>query len=235
MIAPRKIDVVFLGPNLKFAVTHSNCYVVLNFRTNEFCTNLNLIPNCSVFCHHTRDTQLKRSFLAHLFEFCDVSTRPSDPNCVFHQKRRKSSTHKRALGRVTGLPIRNCAGSSNNLVIRGTNVSAIDVTVQVCFERLYWFQDRAHLSSESTVRVLPHPHCLPNNCFSIFVQFFSDVAPHFLSAHYSSSNLAVSRYPRAIGTNQKFPRVRILRRFKKTSVPKWVFLENELLFCSILP
>ena len=46
-----------------------------------------------------------------------------------------------------------------------------------------------------TVRVLPHPHCSVENCFSISEQFFSDVAPHCLSAHDSPSNLAGSRYP----------------------------------------
>jgi len=74
-------------------------------------------------------------------------------------------------------------------------VSAIDVTRKVFFERLYWFQDWAQLSSESTVRMLPHPHCSLYNYFSISVQFVSDVAPHFLSAHDSSNNLAESRYP----------------------------------------
>jgi len=39
--------------------------------------------------------------------------------------------------RVPGLPIRNCAGISNNLVPRGTKVSAIDATVKIIFERLY--------------------------------------------------------------------------------------------------
>jgi len=90
-----------------------------------------------------------------------------------------------ALDEGTGLPIRNCAGSYNNLVPRGTKVSATDVTQKVFFEHLYWFQDRPYLSSESTVRVLPHPHCSIFNYFSIFVQFFSDVAPHFWSAHDS--------------------------------------------------
>ena len=51
------------------------------------------------------------------------------------------------------------------------------------------------MSSESTVRVLPHPHCSVYNCFSIFVQFFPDVAPHFLSAHDPPSNLAEPLYP----------------------------------------
>ena len=38
------------------------------------------------------------------------------------------------------------------------------------------------MSSESTVRVLPQPHCSPDNYFSISVNFFPDVAPHSLSA-----------------------------------------------------
>jgi len=82
------------------------------------------------------------------------------------------STLKKVKAMEPGLPIRNCAGSSNNLVPRGTKVSAIDVTQREFFERLYWFQDRAHLSLESTVRVLPHHHCSPYNYFSISVQFF---------------------------------------------------------------
>jgi len=43
--------------------------------------------------------------------------------------------------RVPGLPIGDCAGSSNNLVPRGAKLSATDVTLKVFFERLYWFQD----------------------------------------------------------------------------------------------
>ena len=49
------------------------------------------------------------------------------------------------------------------------------------------------MSSESTVRVLPLPRCSHNNYFSICIQLFSDVPPHFLSAHDSPSNLAESR------------------------------------------
>ena len=58
-----------------------------------------------------------------------------------------------------------------------------------------WFQDWAHLSPESTVPVHSHPHRSLNNCFSISVQFFSQVAPHFFGQHESPSNLAKSRYP----------------------------------------
>jgi len=67
---------------------------------------------------------------------------------------------------VPGLPIGHCAGSSNNLVPRGAKLSAIDVTLKVLFERLYWFQDWAHLRPESTVCVLPQPHCSLNKYFS---------------------------------------------------------------------
>jgi len=74
-----------------------------------------------------------------------------------------------------------CAGSSNNLVPRVTKVSAIDVTLNVFFERLYWFQDWPHLSSESTVRVLPHPHCSIENYISISVQCFRMCPSFFVS------------------------------------------------------
>jgi len=76
----------------------------------------------------------------------------------------------RARGYV--INIRNCAGSCNNLVPRIIQVS----TQKVFFECLYWFQDWAHLSPESTVCVLSHSHCSLNNYFSISVQFVSDVA-----------------------------------------------------------
>ena len=70
--------------------------------------------------------------------------------------------------RVPGLPI---AGISNNLVPRGTKVSAIDVRAKTFFDRCTWFQDLVHLSPESTVSVLPHPNRWINNYFSISVQF----------------------------------------------------------------
>ena len=83
--------------------------------------------------------------------------------------------------RVPGLPIRNCAESSKNLLPRVSRwkVNAINVTRKIIFERLYYFQDWAHVSSVSTVRVLPHPHSSHDNYFSNLVRYFSDVAPHF--------------------------------------------------------
>jgi len=59
----------------------------------------------------------------------------------------------------------------------------------------------------------PHPHRWLESYFSIFVQFFSEMAPHFLSAHDSPSNLAESRYPHPI---PKF----------------WLFVAH---FCEVVP
>ena len=41
------------------------------------------------------------------------------------------------LRESTGLPIGDCAGSFNDLVPRGTKLSAIDVTAKAFFEHLY--------------------------------------------------------------------------------------------------
>jgi len=97
--------------------------------------------------------------------------------------------------RVPGLPITNCAGSCNNLVPRDTKMSAKNVTPKVSFERSYWFQDSAHLSSESTIRFLPHPHCYTTTISRFLYKFFRMWPLIFLSAHYSPSNLAKSWYP----------------------------------------
>jgi len=51
------------------------------------------------------------------------------------------------------------------------------------------------VSSLSLSFKLPHIHCSVETNFSISEHFFSDVAPHFLSAHDSPSNLAKSLYP----------------------------------------
>jgi len=83
----------------------------------------------------------------------------------------------------------NCAGSSNNLVPRGIKLSAIDVTAKAFFERLYLVLGVSPFEPESTVLTHPHPHCSLNSYFSISVQFFSQLAPHFLAAHDSPSNL----------------------------------------------
>ena len=85
----------------------------------------------------------------------------------------------------TGLPIRNCAGSSNNLVPKGTKVSAIDLTPKVFFERLCWFEDWAHLSSESPVCGMCVCYHTPTvDQQKISVHFFQ-MWISFLSAHDS--------------------------------------------------
>jgi len=51
--------------------------------------------------------------------------------------------HQPPLGgwRVPGLPIRNCAGSSSNLVPKGYQGERNRRDVKKFFQRLYWFQD----------------------------------------------------------------------------------------------
>jgi len=89
------------------------------------------------------------------------------------------------VGEGTRTPYWDCMGSSNNLVPRGAKLSATDVTLKVFFEPLYSFQDWAHLSPESTVRVLPHPHCSLNNYFSISIQFFRMWPLIFVSTRFT--------------------------------------------------
>jgi len=60
--------------------------------------------------------------------------------CGYHTKIKNKKIKRHTEGdttRVPGLPIRNCADISNNSVQRGAQVSAIDVTESVSFERLY--------------------------------------------------------------------------------------------------
>ena len=45
------------------------------------------------------------------------------------------------------------------------------------------------MSPESTFPMHPHPHCLIDNYFSISIQIFHQVAPHFFSAQDSPSNI----------------------------------------------
>jgi len=105
------------------------------------------------------------------------------------------------LKRVPGLPVTDCAVSSNNLAPWCPKVSAIDVTAQTIFERrfVFCFWTYANLRPESTVPVHPHPHCSLYGKFSISVQFFPQVAPNLFVQHDSSSNLSESRYRRPQG------------------------------------
>ena len=53
--------------------------------------------------------------------------------------------------RVLGLPVRNCADASNNLVFKSAQVSAIDVTENIIFERLYLVSGLRNIALVSSV------------------------------------------------------------------------------------
>jgi len=88
------------------------------------------------------------------------------------------------------------------------------------------YQDWAHLSPESNVRVLPHPL---NNCVLIFVEFFSSHGPSiFLSSRFTkySGRVPVPSFPHAVGGNMG----------KITQFRKWfsnIFLNVENLTAPI--
>ena len=96
--------------------------------------------------------------------------------------------------------MRSCGGKLQQFVTKGYQGEQ-----QYFFERLYWFQDWAHLSPELTFHLLPHPHCSIYNYFSISVKFFPGVAPHFWSAHDSPSNLDNSPVPSTRGGSNTMP------------------------------
>jgi len=89
--------------------------------------------------------------------------------------------------RVPGLPIRTCADISNNLVPRGTKVSATNVEAKAFFERLYLVPGLRKIAPFVTMPSAPtSPHLSICDYFSILVQFFSRVAPQFfLSARFA--------------------------------------------------
>ena len=84
------------------------------------------------------------------------------------------------------LPIRNCAGISNNLVPTRSNVNAIKVTNWKSLSDCIWFQDWSHLSFKSIVLIHPQPRLF---ILHLFLDFCSDFFPewplNFLSAGFT--------------------------------------------------
>jgi len=97
---------------------------------------------------------------------------------------------------LLGLPIRDCAIGCSNRAQLCPQLSAIDVTAKTFFERLY-----LDLGLCEIVTWVNCPLCTHNsdhshyNYFSISLQFFPRMAPHFFFHHDSPSNLAESQYP----------------------------------------
>jgi len=98
--------------------------------------------------------------------------------------------------RVPGLPIRNCADISNNLVQRGAEVSAIDVTENIIFERLYLVPGLRNIALFITMPSAPTFTPLDLQLFLDFRAIFFPWPLNLFFQHDSPSNLAESRYPR---------------------------------------
>jgi hypothetical protein len=103
------------------------------------------------------------------------------------------SNHKRPQGsRVPGLPVRNCARVSNNLVPRGTKVNAIDVTTKTFFERLYLFPELSPSKAPSQLSVCPHTPTVHTTTISRFpCNFLPQTARQFCCQHDSPSSKVI--------------------------------------------
>jgi len=88
--------------------------------------------------------------------------------------------------RVPGLPIRDCAGSSNNLAPRCPKLSAIDVTAKIFFERLYLVLGLAPICALSQLSVCSHTPTVHSPAISRFpCNFFQKWPFNFVGQHDS--------------------------------------------------
>jgi len=138
--------------------------VCIGFRTGPIC---NLHQTVHAHCSHNNHFSISVQF------FSDVAP---------HFLSAHDSPRNLTKSRVPGHPIRNCAGSSNNLVPRGTKVSAIDVTQKVFFECLYWFQDWANLAS-SQLSVCSYTPTVHSTTISRFPYNFFRMWPLIFCQH----------------------------------------------------
>ena len=100
-------------------------------------------------------------------------------------------------GEVLGLPIRDCARGCNNCVHTRAQMSAMNVTKQVLFERLYLVSGMGTFGPWVNCPYAPTTQTVHSKIISRFLcNFFPQMAPHIFGHHDSPSNLAESRYPR---------------------------------------
>jgi len=112
-----------------------------------------------------------------------------------------------------GLPIRDCAGSFNNLGPRWPKLSAIDLTAKTCFECLYLISRLMPIFARFENALGAHTPTSHSTTISRFLcNFLSRVAPLFCGQHDSPSNLAESQYPLAEPPKESLRRVSRTRR-----------------------
>jgi len=98
--------------------------------------------------------------------------------------------------RVPGLPIRDCARGCNICVNTRAQMSAIDVTKKILFERLYLVSGIRTFAPWVNRPYAPTTPTVHSTTISRFPwNFFPRMTPHFFGHHDSPSNLAESRYP----------------------------------------
>ena len=93
------------------------------------------------------------------------------------------------MRRVPGLPIKNCADISNNLVQKGAQVSTIDVTGNIIFERLYFVSGLRNIALFVTMPSAPTSPPLALQLFPDFCEiFFPSGLSIFFLAHEVCTN-----------------------------------------------
>ena len=98
--------------------------------------------------------------------------------------------------RIPGLPIRDCARGCNICVNMRAQMSAIDVTKKILFERLYLVSGIRTFAPWVNRPYAPTTPTVHSTTISRFPwNFFPRMTPHFFGHHDSPSNLAESRYP----------------------------------------
>ena len=94
-----------------------------------------------------------------------------------------------------GLPVGNCAGSSNNLVPRGTKVSAINVTATALFERLYSVLALNPFEPRVNCPHAPTPPLLTQQLFLYFRAIFFPSGPSFFVSTRFTKNSGLVLVP----------------------------------------
>ena len=136
---------------------------------------------------------------------------------------------KEGAGRVPGLSNRNCADIFNNLIPRGTKVSAINVTTKPFFERLYLVPQLRKIAPFVTKPSAPTSPPYALRQFLDFCAIFLPSGPsNFVCQHDSPSNPTESRYPRRRKRDETPTQRNIARRMFTTHTLAFVSLPHKI-------
>ena len=112
---------------------------------------------------------------------------------------KRNALRTRDVLRVPGLRIRDCTRDCNNCVHMRAQISAIDVTKKILFQRLYLVSGMSTFGPWVDCPYAPTTPTIHNTTISRnLCNFFPRMAPHFFGHHDLPSNLAKSLYPRRV-------------------------------------